>query len=675
MMVDPMSVGPGTAITPNLTLVRPLRDGAMGSVWIAERGPKKRKVAVKFISSKQARDKATLVRFNREADAASRINSPNVVKMLEHGTTEDGMPFIAMELLRGETLGERLERVGRLSLDDTAAIVSQVGNALDAAHEQAIIHRDIKPDNIFLVGEDDFPLVKVLDFGMAKQTGPVKATEDSMITATGVAVGTPEYMSPEQVLGSKDVDHRSDLWALGVVTYRCVAGVVPFAGETPHALFFGICKGEYTPLQDVGGPDELDSWVRRSLRPPKDQRFNSAREMVVEYERAIALALANPFDGEDDEDDDDDDDESTQLMDISKLRAASAPPPLPESQRPPPSLAPEEEAPPPPPFIASDPMEMTDPIEDPETFDIFNQTNDLSDEEEAPCSLDDNEKTTDLAPQDAAAFISEALEQATRRAEAAKKADSDQSSDADETTEVLATDFDGPPSADGGPTPKPTAAPARAASSDGGRKWAVYVAAAVAAGVLAVAIAHRVKSSLAPTTAADVGSAQTAQAPTSSRTAAPLTTAAQPATSDEAPETASQTASASDSLDPEMDAGAADEETDSPDASADETGEVTIICSPPCSQVRWNGKALGSTPSKHTMPAGRQQITVSRVGGVSKVIYVEVIAGKHLTRRIPMDDTPGVRTSAPVTTAPPRVPTAAPKTTAAATKEWTPDGL
>jgi len=285
-----MNLKSGTLITQNVRLVSPLNEGAMGSIWIAEHIKTRRRLAVKFVTTKRAKDRALLKRFKREAEAASKIESPHVVKIYGFGKLTDGSPYMVMELLIGETLGARLERDSVLSLEDTAVVLSQVAKALDAAHAKGVIHRDIKPDNIFIVGQDDFPLVKVLDFGMAKET---RVRNDSIVTATGVTVGTPEYMSPEQVLGSKDVDHRSDFWALGVVAYRCIAGVIPFQGTTPHSLFFSICRGDFAPLVESSVPEHFSAWFRKALAPNKEKRFDSAEEMCAEFERAIAQVGAD----------------------------------------------------------------------------------------------------------------------------------------------------------------------------------------------------------------------------------------------------------------------------------------------------------------------------------------------------------------------------------------------
>jgi serine/threonine-protein kinase len=296
-----MDFGPGVAVTGDIVLTRPLSSGAMGRVWVATHAKLGREVAVKFMADKGSRDRAMQKRFQREAEAASQISSPHVVKILEHGTSIDGVPYIAMELLSGETLGERLEREGKLGLDRVASIVRQVGSALDAAHARGIVHRDIKPDNLFLVGDPNFPLVKVLDFGMAKM---VRERNQSIVTATGVAVGTPEYMSPEQVLGAKDVDYRTDLWALAVVAYRAITGQSAFVASTPHALFFTICKGSYTPVARHDAPNELEPWFKRAFTPAKEKRFGSAREMVLGFETVISAIRATV----------DDDDDSTQLL-------------------------------------------------------------------------------------------------------------------------------------------------------------------------------------------------------------------------------------------------------------------------------------------------------------------------------------------------------------------------
>lgn len=315
-----MELTSGARVTSDLTLVRPLSSGAMGSVWVAHHRAHAVPVAVKFVAKKMAKDPASRARFRREVEAATQLRSPHVVQIFENGDTEDGTPFLVMELLEGESLGTLLERERRVGLGRAAQILRQIGGALDVAHARGIVHRDVKPDNVFILEGSDPPLIKVLDFGMAKQ---VRIKDGSIITATGVAVGTPQYMSPEQVLGQKDVDYRSDLWALGVVAYRMLAGRLPFQAPNPHALTFKICKGEFTPLSEVRVPVDLTRWFERALAPNKERRFGSAREMVLRFESTVA-SLPDDHPGLSFADEE----ESTQFFDKHELMGQSLALPL-----------------------------------------------------------------------------------------------------------------------------------------------------------------------------------------------------------------------------------------------------------------------------------------------------------------------------------------------------------
>ncbi len=294
-----MNVAAGTVLEPGLVLVRPLGQGAMGSVWAATSERYRGNVAVKIIAKSVARDRAGLVRFQREAAAAARIDCPHVVRVFGTGETADDTPFIVMELLEGESLGSVIERAGRLDPAVAAQIVRQIATALDAAHSVGLIHRDIKPDNVFLSGALERPFVKLVDFGMAKATSrrtinPNK--DDSMITGTGMLVGTPDYMSPEQALGSKDVTLKSDLWALAAVAYRILTGRLPFDGETPHALFFRLCRGAFHELTEHGFPGELDAFFRRAFSPKPEGRFATGAELSRAFDDVVAVARDSFFD-------------------------------------------------------------------------------------------------------------------------------------------------------------------------------------------------------------------------------------------------------------------------------------------------------------------------------------------------------------------------------------------
>jgi serine/threonine-protein kinase len=223
-------------------------------------------------------DPEALSRFRREASAAAEVKSPHVVQMIDHGVTEAGLPYIAMELLEGESLEARVQRERFLSPGEVAGILLQVSRALTRAHEKKIVHRDIKPENIFLceTGEED-AFVKVLDFGIAKVNLP-----EEQHTRTGAVIGSPLWMSPEQVLGLKSVDFRTDLWSLGVVAFFALTGRVPFHGMSVGALAVAISKGEL-PLPSQSNPGlspEIDRWFLRACAREPLSRFPSARAMA-----------------------------------------------------------------------------------------------------------------------------------------------------------------------------------------------------------------------------------------------------------------------------------------------------------------------------------------------------------------------------------------------------------
>ncbi|MBW2459851.1 MAG: serine/threonine protein kinase, partial [Deltaproteobacteria bacterium] len=225
-------------VTPSLRLVRLIGEGAMGSVWAADHLTLDTKVAIKFIATdhREKNREAVLARFEREAKAAAQIKSPHVVHMYDHGVMDDGTPYIVMEMMEGESLGTRIRRSKPLEVAEVAQVVAQVAKALSKAHELGIVHRDIKPDNIFLAPSDDELFVKVLDFGIAKST----TDPNEAVTTTGALLGTPLYMSPELVQSSREATHFADLWALAVVAYEALTGKPPLAGETVGKLFFSI---------------------------------------------------------------------------------------------------------------------------------------------------------------------------------------------------------------------------------------------------------------------------------------------------------------------------------------------------------------------------------------------------------------------------------------------------
>lgn len=283
-----MILEPGTVIAGRFRLIRELGRGGMGSVWIAHHQSLEVDCAVKFISAEIATVPGALARFEREAKAAAQLKSPNVVQVHDFGVTQEGQAFIAMELLVGEDLGKRLERVGRLDPRSTHHIISEVARALSKAHAFGIVHRDLKPDNIFLAKDDDRELVKVLDFGIAKAT-----TGDSFgnsTTRTGALLGSPNFMSPEQAQGNKTVDHRSDLWSLAVVAYECITGQLPFESTALGDLLMKIMVGPIPiPSQAAQVPPGFDAWWLKAASRNPDERFQSAREFASALGAALSL--------------------------------------------------------------------------------------------------------------------------------------------------------------------------------------------------------------------------------------------------------------------------------------------------------------------------------------------------------------------------------------------------
>ena len=285
-----MSVA-GEQITPYLKLVRPIGEGGMGRLWLAEHRTLEIDVAVKLLNPELAQDGQWLARFRQEARAVAKIDSVHVVRVFDCGTTLSREPFIVMELLRGEDLLRRIERTNGLPLDEIVHIVSQTCKALSRAHALGIVHRDLKPENIFLTAEGAELFVKLLDFGIAKNQRPKRPN----ITDVNLVFGTPLYMSPEQTLSAGSVDHRADLWALAVVTFQMLTGACPFVGPTPAAVGMKIQAGEFGLPSELrpGLPRAVDTWFKKALNRDIEARFTSADELLSEFRHALLVPGAS----------------------------------------------------------------------------------------------------------------------------------------------------------------------------------------------------------------------------------------------------------------------------------------------------------------------------------------------------------------------------------------------
>jgi TolB-like protein/Flp pilus assembly protein TadD len=270
-------------------IVEKLGEGGMGVVYKAEDTRLKRTVALKFLPPELTRDPEAKTRFIQEAQTASALDHPNICTIHEIGETDDGQMFICMTCYTGEALKDRIER-GPLAVEDAVGIAAQIAGGLAKAHARGIAHRDIKPANVFIT-EDHH--AKILDFGIAKLAGQTR------LTRAGTTLGTVAYMSPEQTSGG-DVDHRTDIWALGVVLYEMVTGKLPFIGEHEQAVMYSIVNKEPEPLTGVrpGVPVELERIINRCLQKNAEDRYPSADELLADLNRQTRrMQLPHEFPG------------------------------------------------------------------------------------------------------------------------------------------------------------------------------------------------------------------------------------------------------------------------------------------------------------------------------------------------------------------------------------------
>lgn len=290
-MVKRWTLPQGMLVADRYELVREIGVGGMGAVYEAVDTRLERPIALKFLDPTLVMDEEHVVRFHREALAAGRIGHPNICDVRDRGVTEEGLHFIAMELLEGSTFFELIRSEGPLAPHRVIPIVLEVLSALSAAHRAGIVHRDLKPENIFLLrSAQGAEQVKLLDFGVSRFLDDATTLR---LTKSGKVLGTPLYVSPEQALAHKDIDHRADLWGVGVLLYEALTGQAPFKAKNTGQMLIMIIKKDVTPPREYIPwiSDILEQVILKALTKDRDLRFQSAKEFAFELQRALKASF------------------------------------------------------------------------------------------------------------------------------------------------------------------------------------------------------------------------------------------------------------------------------------------------------------------------------------------------------------------------------------------------
>ncbi len=269
-------------------IAAPVADGATGRVYEGRHAQTREKVAVKVLHAHVARDRIALERFKREAEAGKLMSYPYIVTVIDVGRTGDGSHFMTMEFLHGEELGETLRRNEKLTPAQIIRLISQIAMALDYAHSFGYVHRDLKPDNIFLCRDETGLIAKLLDFGSVKaqvEMGP-------KLTAIGTTLGSPFYMSPEQAMGKQDLDQRSDVFAFGSILYELLTGQVAFGANNVAEVLMKILQYQPPPPSTIATecPLEMDAVIAKALEKDKTKRHSTALEFASAVCQAYGIA-------------------------------------------------------------------------------------------------------------------------------------------------------------------------------------------------------------------------------------------------------------------------------------------------------------------------------------------------------------------------------------------------
>ena len=278
----------GTTLLGRYAVTRKIGQGGMGAVYEATHTLIGKRVAVKVLLDKYARKEQVVARLEQEARLASAIGHEHIIDITDFGHTDDGRTFVVMEFLEGESLGELLNREGPLPEARIVDIARQVASALGAAHAKGIVHRDVKPDNVFLLRRKDKDFVKVVDFGISKSLRSSDVGEDDSprLTQTGMVLGTPLYMSPEQARGDEELDARIDIYALGVIMYELATGHVPFTGTNYLAIISQVLNDPPKPPRALRPDlsDELENVILKALAKDREDRYQNTAEIVADLQ-------------------------------------------------------------------------------------------------------------------------------------------------------------------------------------------------------------------------------------------------------------------------------------------------------------------------------------------------------------------------------------------------------
>ncbi len=287
---DPHDTLIDTTLLDRYRITKKIGQGGMGAVYEATHTEIGKRIAVKVLLDKYAEREQIVKRLKQEAVLASSIRHEHIIDITDFGTTQDGRTFVVMEYLEGESLAECLLREGPFEEQRVIHVAHQTASALGAAHKKGVIHRDIKPDNVFLVQRKGKDFVKVVDFGISKSV-KVEDDDSTRLTQTGMVLGTPLYMSPEQARGDDELDHRIDIYALGVIMYELVTGELPFRGNNYLSIISQVINDEPAPPSQArpGITPELEAVIMRALAKDRNERYGDMDELTEDLEALRAI--------------------------------------------------------------------------------------------------------------------------------------------------------------------------------------------------------------------------------------------------------------------------------------------------------------------------------------------------------------------------------------------------